>query len=116
MLAAQTPLAEVLTVVRQQPVAVLAYPGAGPPDHLLTFEAGGDMRFDPYRAAAGESSQRNFFDGSPAQPICKPGVMHDLAIAHVDSVMQISSAGCNEVRTQRRLLKLWGQLFHASHC
>jgi hypothetical protein len=116
MLAAQTPLAEVLTVVRQHPVAVLAYPGASSLDHLLTLEVGRDMRFDPYRAAAGESSQRNFFDGSPAQPICKSRVMHDLAIAHIDSVVQISSTGCNEVRTQRWLLKLWDQLFQASHC
>jgi hypothetical protein len=116
MLAAQTPLAEVLTVVRPQPVAVLTYPGASPPDHLLTLEVGRNMRFDPYRAAAGESSQRNFFDGAPAQPICESRVVHDLAIANVDSVMQISPARCNEVRAQRRLLKLRGQLFQASHC
>jgi hypothetical protein len=38
MLAVQTPLAEVLTVVRQQPVAVLAYPGASALDHLSTLE------------------------------------------------------------------------------
>src|SRR5882757_40477 len=74
------------------------------------------MRFDPHRAAAGESSQRDFFDRPPVQPTCKSRVMHDLAIANVDSVMQITAAGCNEVRAQRRLLALRHQLFQASHC
>jgi hypothetical protein len=106
MLAAKTPLAEVLTVVGQQPVAVLAYPGARALDHLWTLEARKRMRIDPHRSAACESNKRDLFDWSPVQPNCESCVVHDVAVAHVDSVMQIASAGCNEVRAQRRFLTL----------
>ena len=34
----------------------------------------------------------------------EPGVVNDLATADVDSVMQIGTARCDEVRAQRRFL------------
>jgi hypothetical protein len=52
MFTVQTPFAEVLTVVRQQPVAVLAHPGARPMDHFLTREGRWRIGSDPDRAAA----------------------------------------------------------------
>jgi hypothetical protein len=115
MLATQAPLAEVLTVVRQQPIAILPYPGACPFDHLLGVKIGGGVKFDPHRLAAGESIQRHFFDRSPVQATCETGVMNDPAITHIDSVMQIAAPAGNEVRAQRRLVILRRQMFQASH-
>ncbi len=42
--------------------------------------------------------------------------MHDPAITHIDSVMQIAAAACNEVRAQGGLLRLRRELFQANHC
>src|SRR5882757_10293474 len=116
MLAAHTPLAEVLTVVRQKPISVLAYPGTRPADHLSGVEVRRRVRFDPHRVAAGESRHRDLFDWPPVQATRKSRVMHDPAITHVDPVMQIAAAGCNEVRAQRWLLALRRQLSQAGHC
>ena len=115
MLAVQTPLAEVLTVVRQHPVEVLPYARARPLDHLSPLEFRMRVRFDPYRAAAGKSSQGDFLDRPPLKPTCESRVVHDFTAAHVDSVMHKTTAGCNEVGAQRRLLTLGHQLFRASH-
>jgi hypothetical protein len=116
MLATQAPLAEVLTVVGQQPITILPYPGARPFDHLSGVKVRGRVKFDPDRLAACESIHGDFFDRSPVQATCKPGVMNDPAITHIDSVMQIAAAAGNEVRAQRRLVILRRQLFQANHC
>src|SRR5882757_10470949 len=92
MLATQAPLAEVLTVVRQQPIAILPYPGARPFDHLPGVKIRGCVKLDPHTLAAGESIHRDFFDRSPVQATCKSGVMNDPPITHIDSVMQIAAA------------------------
>jgi hypothetical protein len=74
------------------------------------------MSFDPHRSATGESSQRDLFDWPSVQPSRESRVVHDLAVTHVNSVMQIPSAGCDEVRAQGRLLTLQRQPFKFSHC
>ena len=38
------------------------------------------------------------------QAACESRVVHDLTVADVDSVMQIASAGCNQVGAQGRLV------------
>jgi hypothetical protein len=100
MLATQTPLAEVLAVIGKQPITILTYPGARALDYLLAFEARRRMRFDPHRPAARESSQRDFFDWPPMQATCESCVVHHVAVAHIDSVVQIASARCNKVSPQ----------------
>jgi hypothetical protein len=61
-------------------------------------------------------SQGDLFNRPPMQANCESRVVHDLALADVDSVMQIASAGGNEVSAQRGLLVLQRQLFESSHC
>jgi len=94
MLTVQTPFAEVLTVVRQQPVSVLAHPGARPTDHFSTRESRWRIGSDPDRATAGETIESCFFHRASAQAVCESRVVHDLAAANVDSVMQISATRC----------------------
>ena len=45
----------------------------------------------------------------------KSGVMHDLASAHVNPVMQIPSARCDEVRARWGLRRWSSRLFQACH-
>src|SRR5437773_1585081 len=93
----QTPFAEVLTVVRQQPVSVLAHPGARPLDHFSTRESRWRIGSDPDRATAGETIESCFFHRASAQAVCESRVVHDPAAANVDSVMQISATRCDNV-------------------
>jgi len=87
MFTVQTPFAEVLTVVRQQPVTVLADPGARPMDHLSTREGRWRVGSDPDSAAAGEASERSLFHRPSVQALCESRVVHDVAAANVDSVV-----------------------------
>lgn len=89
--AAQTPLAEVLAIVGQQPVAVLAYPGTRPANCLSRVEARNGIGSDPDRATAGEMSERYLFHRPSAKPVAESCIMHDFAIADVDSVVQITA-------------------------
>ncbi len=97
MFTVQTPFAEVLTVIRQQPVTVLADPGARPMDHLSTREGGWRVGSEPDSAAAGETSERSLFHRPSVQALCESRVVHDLAAANVDSVVQIAVALCDNV-------------------
>jgi hypothetical protein len=47
--------------------------------------------------AAAETSERNLFDGRPSQALRESAVMHDVAVADVDAVMQISAARRNHM-------------------
>jgi hypothetical protein len=89
--AAQTPLAEVLAIVGKQPVAVLAYPGARSAYGLSRVEARSRIGSDRDRATAGEISERYLFHRSSAKPVAESRVMHDFAIADIDSVVQITT-------------------------
>ena len=88
----QTPFAEVLTVVGQQSVGVFAQSGARSADHLPTIEVRCRIGSDPARVAARETSERNLFHRPSVEAMCESRVMHDLAIADVDSVMLVTTA------------------------
>jgi hypothetical protein len=53
-----------------------------------------------YTVEALEMSERNCFHRS-GLTVRDPRVMHDLAIAKVDSVTQIATSGCDDARIQR---------------
>jgi hypothetical protein len=97
LLAAQTPFAEVLTVVGQQPIAVFAYSRARPADHLPMIEVRWRIGSDPGRVAAGETSETNLFHRPSVQAVCESRVMHDLATTDIDSVMQVTTTRCDNV-------------------
>ena len=86
-LTAQTPFAEMLAVVGEEAVAVLAESRERPADHLAAIEILRRIGSYPDRLAAGETSERNFFHRPSAQTVRESRVMHDFAVANVDSVV-----------------------------
>jgi len=104
MFTVQTPFAEVLTVVRQQPVAVLAHPGACTMDHFSTREDRCRIGSDPDRAAASETIESCFLHRPSVEAVHKSRIVHDLAAANIDSMMQISATRCDNVRAQQKFL------------
>jgi hypothetical protein len=102
--AAQTPFAEVLTVIGQQPIALFPHTGSCSADDLSNVEVGWRLRSHPDALSAREISERNFFHRSSAQTVREPRVVNDLASTDVDAVMQIAAPRCDKVRTQRGFL------------
>jgi len=102
--AAQTPFAEVLTVIGQQPIAVFPHTGLCSANDLSNIEIGWRVRSHPDAPLAREMSERNFFHRSSAQTVREPRVVNDLAGTDVDAVMQIAAPRCDKVRTQRGFL------------
>jgi hypothetical protein len=99
--AVQTPFAEVLTVIGQQPIAVFPHTGSCSADDLSNVEIGWRIRSHPDAPSAREMSERNFFHRSSAQAVREPRVVNDLASTDVDAVMQIAAPRRDNVRTQR---------------
>ena len=93
----QTPLAEVLAVVGEQTITVFTYPGTRSANCLSRVEARSRTGSDPDRATAGEISERYLFHRPSAKPEAESRVMHDLAIADVDSVVQITTTRRDDV-------------------
>ena len=96
MFAAQTPLAEVLAVVAEEPIAVLADPRPRSPNHFLAAEASG-AGSDPKGVSMSETRERNLFDRTPVEPMREGAVMDDPAAADVDTVMSKSQPGCEQM-------------------
>jgi hypothetical protein len=96
MLAAQTPLAEVLAVVAEKPIVVLADPRPRSPNHFLAAEAS-CAGSDPKGVSMRETRERNLFDRTPVEPMCEGAVMNDPAAADVDTVMSKTQPGCQEM-------------------
>src|SRR5260370_24547590 len=84
--AAQTPFAEVLTIIGQQPIAVFPHTRSCSPDDLSNVEIGWRIRSHPDALSAREMSERNFFHRSAAQTVRVPRVVIDLATTDVYSV------------------------------
>jgi hypothetical protein len=87
----------VLTVIGQQPIAVFPHTGSCSADDLSNVEIGWRVRSHPDALSVREMSERNFFHRSSAQTMRETRVVNDRAITDVDSVMQISAAGCDKV-------------------
>jgi len=101
MLTVYTPLAEVLAVVAEEPIAVFSEPGARPPHDLRSLQSIGPSGSDPYGVLVSEARERSLFHRSPVPVFGKGGVVHDGAAAHVDTVMCIGEPRRYEVRAQR---------------
>ena len=67
MLTAHTPLAEVLAIVREQVVAILAQPRAGSTGHLVTGGPAGFFEAKPDRASLSELRQGHLFHRTSSQ-------------------------------------------------
>jgi hypothetical protein len=87
VLAAYTPLSEVLAVVGEEAVAVFPESRDCAPDNLVTLQpkrAGGS---DPNRLPVRETRERNRFHRASPPAICKGAIVDDHARTHVDSVV-----------------------------
>ena len=96
-LAVQTPLTEVLAVVAEEAIAVLADPRARSTDHFLAVEADALVSSKPESVSASETSDRNLFHRSPVEGMYEGTVMNDLAAADVNAVVRIPKPRRNEV-------------------
>jgi hypothetical protein len=100
----QAPLTEVLAVVTEQSVAVLADPGARAARHFIAIEPRRGMCSDRDRACQGEACERNLFHRTAA-PFSHHGpVVNDVATTDIDTVMEEATARRNQVRAQGGLL------------
>jgi hypothetical protein len=93
-------LAEVLTVIGQHAVAILAHTGTCPADYFIGIEARRVLVPDPERASVGELLQTHLLDRASMQTSYQTTVLDDLAVAHIDTVMGIASTRCNDVCTR----------------
>jgi hypothetical protein len=96
MFASQAPLAEVLAVVAEEAIAVLADPGPRPPNHFLALEVNG-ARSSPESVSMSETRERNLFHRCPVKPMYIGAVMDDPAEADVNAVVGKAKTRCNEV-------------------
>lgn len=101
----QAPHAEMLAVVRKQPVSILTDARAGALNDLRRRE--GDVLVNPHADAmpVRKSCDRHFFN-RPSMEATRESVVHDLAAAHVDPVMSEAQARGHEVRAARRFFAL----------
>jgi hypothetical protein len=96
MLAAQTPLAEVLAVVAEEAIVVLADPRSRSPDDFLAAEASA-AGSNPQGVSMREHRERNLFHRASVEPLHEGAVMDDRAAADVDAVVRKSQPGREEV-------------------
>src|SRR6185295_8158655 len=85
MFASQTPFAEVLTVIAEKVIAVLADPRPRSPNHFLTGEAG-RARSNPERMSMSELRESNLLHRPAVKPMYQGAVVNDPAAADVDAV------------------------------
>lgn len=96
-LAAQSPVAEVLAVVRQQPIAAFAQTRARTLHHFARIELG-RIASNSDAAALCELRERNVLHRSAPQSLREAGVVNDATVADVYAVMAVERARSDEVR------------------
>ena len=101
-----TPLAEVLAVVGKKPVTIFSQARARTVNDLPCLVLRRHAASYRYGSASAEIAQRNFLHRSPGDETRYGPTMYDLSAAQVDAVMDISDARGDEVRTDRRFLRL----------
>jgi len=104
--AVKAPLAKVLTIVREQSVLILADTRACPPNDLLRSKSCRRTTSHRYGPTAAEVPQRNLFHRSPGQEPGNGTAVDDLSGAHVDTMMNKTGSRCDQVRPDRRLLRV----------
>jgi hypothetical protein len=100
LLILHAPLAEMLAVVGEKPVAVFPNAGAGPTRHFRTSEASRSVDSNPDRSAEREASERNLFHRAAAPSNHSGSVVDDVAASDIDAVVGEAVAWRNQVRAQ----------------
>ena len=89
MLASHTPLAEMLTVVLEHVITILAESGTSPSNHFRSVSPPKLSGTNPDRAAQGKLRQRHFFYRTSVQAARESAIVHDATPTNVDTVMGI---------------------------
>jgi hypothetical protein len=105
LFSAQAPLAEVLTVVAQDPIVILTEPRAGTLHDLTRTVLHRHPASHRYRSAPTEFPQRNFLHRSPGEEAGNRPTVDDLSVAQVDAVMDEADPRADEVGARRRFLR-----------
>ncbi len=103
MCTVQAPLAEVLTIVTEQSVAIFPDARARSVDNLHGIEVRWRTLVEPDGPAARETLQRSLLHASSAQPVREPGIVHHVSGADIDAVVQIATPPGDDVSAWRRL-------------
>jgi len=89
---AQAPFAEVLAIIREQSIAVLAEPRTSAEDHFRAVKARLHARTHPDGVPMSKARERNLFYRSALPASGESRIVDDLAGAHVDAVMGVATA------------------------
>jgi len=95
--APQAPLAEVLTVVLEEMIVILAETRTGAADDFVRGESGWHARSDADTPPATENLERNLFHGSTGQEPGNSTAVDDLACAKIDAMVDVSDPLCDEM-------------------
>jgi len=95
---AQTPLAEVLAIVGQQSITVLADARTRPANDFFSVKVSGGATPHPQGSSCGEKRERDFFYRAAAQASGETTVMHDSPLTDVDAMVKIAAAPRNHMR------------------
>jgi len=99
------PLTEVLAVIVQNPISRLPQARACATDNLRPLECGRPPA-RPDTAAAGKLRERYFFHRGVIKTVGESCIVHDPAIAHIDTMVQVAAPRRDDVRARKRLLVL----------
>ena len=101
---ADTPVAEVLTIVSEQPISVLAETRAGAPDNLARRKVRLGMSDGPHWMTVDKLAQRHLLHRSALPEPREARVMDDLAAADVQAMVVVSTARGDQMSSQSRFL------------
>ena len=104
LLPVQAPFAEVLTVVTEETIRVLADAAARAPNHFLSLGRRAGQRLDRDAMALREALERDFLDRATGQTVSDRPVVHDPAVTRIDPVMREAEARRNKMRADREIL------------
>src|SRR5215467_12710782 len=91
-------------VVREQPVAVLAEPGASALDPGRARERVGRKVLDQDLTAPGEILERDFLDRTAGKKRLEAAVVDDPPVPGVDAVVPVEAARRNEMGPERKFV------------
>jgi hypothetical protein len=95
---AQTPLAEVLAIIGQQSITVLADARTRPANDFFTVKVSGGATPQPQGSSRGEKCERDFFYRTASQASGETTVMHDFPLTDVDAMVKIAATSRDHMR------------------
>ena len=98
--AAEAPRAEVLAVVRRNPIAIFANSRTGSLDHLSCRVASPTLTSEHHSFAVSKHRERHFFDRSSTQRPAQTRIVDDAPVAYINSVVSKADPRSDQMRSQ----------------